>query len=59
MRVCLLVIYYFSLSCILRVTNIFVIGEGSKPWISLPKGKGTKLTISEERDLKRKRAAEQ
>ncbi|KAJ6565984.1 ribosomal family S4e-domain-containing protein [Mycena sp. CBHHK59/15] len=42
-----------------RVTNIFVIGEGNKPWISLPKGKGTKLTISEERDLKRKRAAEQ
>jgi len=40
-----------------RLTNIFVIGEGSKPWISLPKGKGTKLTISEERDLKRKRAA--
>jgi len=42
-----------------RITNIFVIGEGSKPWISLPKGKGTKLTISEERDLRRKRAAEQ
>jgi len=42
-----------------RVTNIFVIGEGGKPWISLPKGKGTKLTISEERDLRRKqRAAE-
>jgi len=42
-----------------RVTNIFVIGEGIKPWISLPKGKGTKLTISEERDVRRKRAAEQ
>ena len=41
------------------VTNIFVIGEGIKPWISLPKGKGTKLTISEERDVRRKRAAEQ
>jgi small subunit ribosomal protein S4e len=41
------------------VTNIFVIGEGIKPWVSLPKGKGTKLTISEERDAKRKRAAEQ
>jgi len=38
-----------------RVTNIFVIGEGTKPWISLPKGKGTKLTIAEERDLRRKR----
>jgi len=42
-----------------RVTNIFVVGEGIKPWISLPKGKGIKLAISEERDVKRKRAAEQ
>ena len=42
-----------------RITNIFVIGEGSKPWVSLPKGKGTKLTIAEERDVRRKqRAAE-
>ncbi|KAJ7077333.1 hypothetical protein C8R44DRAFT_755216 [Mycena epipterygia] len=40
-------------------TNIFVIGEASKLWISLPKGKSTKLTISEERDLKRKRTVEQ
>jgi len=38
-----------------RVTNIFVIGEGIKPWVSLPKGKGLKLTISEERDARRKR----
>ncbi|KAF8512899.1 40S ribosomal protein S4 [Gautieria morchelliformis] len=43
-----------------RITNIFILGQGSKPWISLPKGKGTKLTISEERDLRRRqRAAEQ
>ncbi|KZT25278.1 40S ribosomal protein S4 [Neolentinus lepideus HHB14362 ss-1] len=43
-----------------RITNIFVIGEGNKPWISLPKGKGVKLTISEERDMRRRqRAAEQ
>ncbi|EGN96688.1 hypothetical protein SERLA73DRAFT_184826 [Serpula lacrymans var. lacrymans S7.3] len=43
-----------------RISNIFVIGEGTKPWISLPKGKGTKLTISEERDVRRRqRAAEQ
>jgi len=42
-----------------RISNIFVIGEGSKAWISLPKGKGTKLTISEERDQRRRqRAAE-
>lgn len=40
-----------------RVTNIFVIGQGTKPWVSLPKGKGTKLTISEERDLRRKQRA--
>ncbi|EPQ56581.1 40S ribosomal protein S4 [Gloeophyllum trabeum ATCC 11539] len=43
-----------------RITNIFVIGEGNKPWVSLPKGKGVKLTISEERDMRRRqRAAEQ
>jgi len=42
-----------------RITNIFVIGEGTKPWVSLPKGKGIKLTISEERDVRRKRLAEQ
>jgi len=42
-----------------RVSNIFVIGEGNKPWISLPKGKGVKLTISEERDQRRRRATEQ
>jgi len=40
-----------------RLTNIFVIGEGSKPWISLPRGKGTKLTIAEERDQRRKAKA--
>ena len=33
-----------------RLSNIFVIGKGNKPWITLPKGKGVKLTITEERD---------
>ncbi|XP_007954963.1 LOW QUALITY PROTEIN: 40S ribosomal protein S4, Y-like [Orycteropus afer afer] len=33
-----------------RLSNIFVIGKGNKPWISLPKGKGIRLTIAEERD---------
>ena len=33
-----------------RLSNIFVIGEGNQPWISLPKAKGIKLTIAEERD---------
>ena len=43
-----------------RISNIFVIGEGTKAWVSLPKGKGIKLTIAEERDVRRRqRAAEQ
>eukprot|EP00245_Coleochaete_scutata_P013611 TRINITY_DN55_c0_g1_i1.p1 TRINITY_DN55_c0_g1~~TRINITY_DN55_c0_g1_i1.p1 ORF type:complete len:264 (-),score=42.70 TRINITY_DN55_c0_g1_i1:47-838(-) len=31
-----------------RLTNVFTIGQGNKPWVSLPKGKGIKLTIVEE-----------
>lgn len=33
-----------------RLSNIFVIGQGNKSWVSLPKGKGIRLTITEERD---------
>lgn len=33
-----------------RLDNIFVIGKGGKPWISLPRGKGIRLSIAEERD---------
>ena len=33
-----------------RLSNIFIIGKGNKPWISLPCGKGICLTIAEERD---------
>lgn len=33
-----------------RGGNVFVIGDGSKPWISLPRAKGIKLTIVEERE---------
>jgi small subunit ribosomal protein S4e len=33
-----------------RIANVFVIGEGKKEWITLPRGKGLKLTIQEERD---------
>jgi small subunit ribosomal protein S4e len=33
-----------------RLNNVFVIGKGSKAYISLPKGKGVKLSIAEERD---------
>jgi len=35
-----------------RLTNIFVIGDGKKPLISLPKAKGIKLSLIEERDQK-------
>jgi small subunit ribosomal protein S4e len=35
-----------------RESNVFVIGQ-DKPWISLPKARGIKLTIAEERDRRR------
>ena len=31
-----------------RFSNVFAIGTGNKPMVSLPKGKGIKLTIIEE-----------
>ncbi|CAH1418728.1 unnamed protein product [Lactuca virosa] len=31
-----------------RLGNVFTLGKGTKPWVSLPKGKGIKLTIIEE-----------
>ncbi|KAI3707320.1 hypothetical protein L6452_25739 [Arctium lappa] len=31
-----------------RLGNVFTLGKGSKPWVSLPKSKGIKLTIIEE-----------
>ncbi|KAE8696301.1 40S ribosomal protein S4 [Hibiscus syriacus] len=39
-----------------RLGNVFTIGKGIKPWVSLPKGKGIKLSIIEEA---RKRLAAQ
>lgn len=33
-----------------RLSNVFVIGEGPKPWISLPRGKGVKLSIIEQKN---------
>ncbi|MBA0577028.1 hypothetical protein Golob_025326 [Gossypium lobatum] len=39
-----------------RLGNVFTIGKGTKPWMSLPKGKGIKLSIIEEA---RKRLAAQ
>ncbi|KAK8546807.1 hypothetical protein V6N13_093850 [Hibiscus sabdariffa] len=34
--------------CNMLVGNVLTIGKGTKPWISLPKGKGIKLSIIEE-----------
>lgn len=33
-----------------RVNNVFIIGRGNKSIVSLPRGKGVKLSIAEERD---------
>jgi len=33
-----------------RLHNVFVIGEGKKAWISLPRDKGVKISIIEERE---------
>ncbi|WZZ48929.1 hypothetical protein YC2023_049036 [Brassica napus] len=37
-----------SLPRLTRLGNVFTLGKGTKPWVSLPKGKGIKLTIIEE-----------
>ena len=33
-----------------RLSNVFVIGRGTKAMVSLPRGKGIRLSIAEERD---------
>jgi len=38
-----------------RIANVFVIGEGKKETITVPRGKGIKLSIQEERDRAQKR----
>eukprot|EP00343_Euplotes_focardii_P007144 CAMPEP_0205820524 /NCGR_PEP_ID=MMETSP0206-20130828/3168_1 /ASSEMBLY_ACC=CAM_ASM_000279 /TAXON_ID=36767 /ORGANISM="Euplotes focardii, Strain TN1" /LENGTH=274 /DNA_ID=CAMNT_0053115327 /DNA_START=42 /DNA_END=866 /DNA_ORIENTATION=+ len=38
-----------------RLSNVFVIGQGASPWISLPRGNGIRLTIAEQRDRKMKK----
>ena len=35
-----------------RLQNVFVIGDGKSPAISLPKGEGIKLSLAEERAAK-------
>jgi len=38
-----------------RIGYVFVIGDNNKPWISLPKGKGVKLNVFEEREQQLKK----
>jgi small subunit ribosomal protein S4e len=38
-----------------RITNVFVIGKGTKSLISLPRGKGIKKSILEEAEAKKKK----
>ena len=33
-----------------RLSNVFIIGKGTKAYISLPRQKGVRLTVAEERD---------
>ncbi|XP_047115667.1 40S ribosomal protein S4-like [Schistocerca piceifrons] len=33
-----------------RLNKVFIIGKATKPYVSLPRGKGVKLSIAEERD---------
>jgi len=40
-----------------RLSNVFVIGRGTKPLISLPKGRGIKKSILEELEVRQKVAA--
>jgi len=35
-----------------RLLNVFILGPGNKPWVSLPKGNGIKLSILEDRAAK-------
>jgi len=41
-----------------RLSNVFAIGEDT-PWVSIPRGKGIKLSIEENRDLLLKKAKKQ
>ena len=36
-------------SGVTRLQNVMVIGEGNKAWITLPKAKGIRLSIAEDR----------
>jgi len=38
-----------------RIANVFVIGDASKTWVTIPRGRGVKQSIIEARDEKEKR----
>lgn len=40
-----------------RLTNVCLIGKGNKPWISLPKGNGIRLSVIEQREERLEKAA--
>lgn len=40
-----------------RVANVFILGDGKEPAVSLPKGKGVQLSIVEEREARAKRSS--
>jgi len=40
-----------------RTSNVFAIGQGTKPWISLPKGNGIKLSVVEDRSARLQKQA--
>merc|ERR1712151_29985 len=39
-----------------RLNNVFILGTGSKPVVSLPKGAGVRLSIEEEKEKREKKA---
>ncbi len=41
-----------------RLANIFIIGKGARPSVTLPRGKGIKLSILEEKAAREKKAAQ-
>lgn len=42
-----------------RLSNVFAIGHVDEPWISLPKGKGIRYSVTEQRDHKREKLRNQ
>ena len=39
-------------SFVTRISNVFVVGRGATPWITLPKGDGIRKTIEEESKIR-------